>query len=145
MMYTLTDIADDIATHLDADAQAAFARMNAEALPAIDVDLPTSEVKSYLILSGRWLPIKHSTEPAAEITRDALDAFDSFRCSDPVVGESVKTKLVEILDGLIAANLASVTDKTAVLAMTTKLPPKWPGLTIGKVADAIRLRAEGAI
>jgi len=76
-------------------------------------NIKVSDIKKYLIVTGKILAIKASTDPAALITVEALDAFDEFVMSDP----SNVTALKAQLDGLINASILNTTDKTILLSL----------------------------
>jgi hypothetical protein len=140
-----TQIADDVAANegIDlANAEAAFARMSAETITQ-DTDISVGDVKGYLIISDKWLAIKHSNEVVAEVVLDAFDAFDSFQITHPTMGAVYKAKLTEMLDNLIALGLVDATDKAVILGMGARTSPKWPGLKPGYVYNAIEWRMAG--
>ena len=147
---TLTEIADDIAAHADVDAQAALTRMSAETVD-VQQDIVSADIKEYLMLTDRWLPIKDAANrvvapvDSARLAMDALATFETFQITHTVTGGMVLGKLGQILDALITDGLLAAQDKAAVLAMGSRTDPKWPGIDIGKVQDALRARSEGAI
>ena len=147
---TLTEIADDIAAHADVDAQAALTRMSAETVD-VQQDIVSADIKEYLMLTDRWLPIKDAANrvvapvDSARLAMDALATFETFQITHTVTGGMVLGKLGQILDALITDGLLAAQDKAAVLAMGSRTDHKWPGIDIGKVQDALRARSEGAI
>jgi hypothetical protein len=127
-----------------AQYQTAFDVMVAETV-SITKDIDTADIKKYLILADKWLPIKISTEVAAHITMDALSVFESFRLTDPVTGQMVSAKLESMMDALITAGLLNIDDKTEIMSMGNKSQPKWSGLKPGHVQNALEYRAGGSV
>jgi len=144
MSVPYSSIADDVAANGDSDYEAAFARMSAETVNK-DANISTADIKAYLIVTGKWLAIKRSTEDVAEVVRDSLDTFESFQLADPVMGAGYKSALQSQMAALKALGLIDATDEATVLAMGTQTDPKWPGLKPGHVQNAMVWRAEGKI
>ncbi len=144
-MPNYTEIADravEIIGSVDpAQYQAAFDVMATETV-SITKDIDTADIKKYLILADKWLPIKIST---AHITMDALSVFESFRLTDPVTGQMVLAKLESMMDALITAGLLNVDDKAEIMSMGNKSQPKWSGLKPGHVQNALEYRAGGSV
>jgi len=96
-----------------------------------DKDIDTSDIKKYLVLVDKWLPLKLSTDPSALVTMDALSVFATFRLTDPVTGAQVKAKLTAMLDALAAVTptplLDAAVDKPAILTMGTETVSRFDG------------------
>ena len=128
-----------------AQYQATFDVMVEETI-TVTKDIDTADIKKYLILVDKWLPIKISTEVAAQITMDALNVFESFRLTDTVTGPMVSAKLESMMDALIAANLIDATnDKPLIMAMGVGDAPRFPGLTTKQVQNALDMRINGEV
>lgn len=141
----IADRATEIIGSADpAQYQAAFDVMVDETVTETQ-DIETVEIKQYLILTDKWLPIKASTEIPAQVTMDALSVFDSFRLTDPVTGPTVAVKLGQMMDALVSADLINAQDKAVIMSMGEKTADKWPGLKAGEVQTALRWRSEGEI
>jgi len=124
--------------------QTAFDRLSALTQSA-DKNIDTKLIKQYLILVDKWLPIKTSAEPAAMVTVEALDTFDTFDITNAATGAMVKAKLDSMMDALITAGLIDATDKTAIMAMGSEDKPVWEGLTFSHVCSAMDKRALGEV
>lgn len=87
-------------------------------LKNIDVvqDIRTVDIKKYLIVKGKILAIKASSEPFAMLTMEALNAFDTFDMSD----QANITALNAQISGLIEAGLLDLTDKAVILSLGVK-------------------------
>lgn len=72
-----------------------------------------ADVLSYLMVVGKWIPIKDSAVVAARELVDAVDKFNTFDLGKPLV----KTKVEGTLDALITATLLDATDKTNILGL----------------------------
>jgi len=126
------------------DCQTAFDRLSALTID-VDKNIDTKLIKQYLILVDKWLPIKNSAEPAALITVEALDTFETFDITNAAAGAMIKSKLDSMMDALIADGLIGPDDKTAILSLGKNTELKWPNLKFGHIADALRYRAGGNI
>lgn len=116
------------ADHANATPEQIRDALNAKNIPAYK-NIPTDEIKRYLILNDLWLPIKASAEPACVLTMDALNVFPYFEMG----AMDVRNKVSAMMDALIAANLAmpfTTTDKAEILAMGDDLvswaDQNWP-------------------
>ena len=112
-----------------------------------DKDIETTDIKKYLVLVDKWLPLKQSTDPSALVTMDALSIFGTFRLTDPDTGAQVKAKLVAMLDALAAITptplIDAAVDKPAILAMGTETISEFEvaGLYNVKLGDVIEARS----
>ncbi|MBK7364947.1 MAG: hypothetical protein IPI97_08090 [Nitrosomonas sp.] len=104
-----------VADHAADTAEQISAALNAKTI-ATKQPISTADIKKYLLLNGVWLAIKTSANPVAVTAMDALALFEAFNVQE----SNVQAMLVQIMDGLIAANLTpafTATHKAAVLAM----------------------------
>ncbi len=108
----------------------------AAALNAADVvlinSIESAAIRRYLMLAGRWYGIRVSKSPEAVTAIDALSEFDSFDMND----YQVKQALTVLLDGLIAKQLLTEADKSAILALGKKQISRAMELGIGRVSIA---------
>jgi len=88
------------------------------------------DIKKYLMLMDKLLPIESSTLDSAKSATRALEIFPLFDISDSLV----ETKLISVLDALIADSLLSTEDKTSILSLGDKLISKAEELGLGKVS-----------
>jgi len=86
--------------------------INTKDIPAVK-NIQVADIKKYLIVTGKILAIKASSDPAALLTVEALNSFQEFVMSDP----ANVTALNAQLDGLVTASLLTATDKTNILAL----------------------------
>lgn len=76
-------------------------------------DIDVIDIKKYLILTGKILPIKQSDKPSAMIAIEAMSTFSHFVMSDPLNAAALESQL----DGLTSDSLITQDDKDAVLNM----------------------------
>lgn len=79
-------------------------------------DIRTVDIKKYLIVEGKILAIKASSEPYAQLTVEALNTFETFDMSDISNVNALNTQIM----GLIEAELLDSTDAAAILALGIK-------------------------
>ena len=78
--------------------------------------IATKDIKQYLILMDLWLAIKDSTSNASRVAVDALNNFDQFTVTNPLI----EAKLIQILDDLVSEpQVPDFTEahKTQILAL----------------------------
>ena len=88
------------------------ATINTKDIPATQ-NIQVADIKKYLIVTGKILSIKASTDPAALLTMEALNSFAEFIMSDAANVAALNAQM----DGLVAASLLTAADKTAILAL----------------------------
>jgi hypothetical protein len=93
--------------------------------------IETKLIKQYLILRDLRVAIKNGTSVACQQVNLALDDFETFDCSSPMI----LAKLTQVLDDLIADNLVPAfiqADKDYILSMADTLitPAQSLGLTV---------------
>lgn len=92
---------------------------NADALNSLTIDvaavLSTRDVKEFLILGQKWLPIKDGAGTPERMTMEALQNFDSFDFKKP----GVLIVFMTILGALKSANLLSQAEHDQLAVMTT--------------------------
>lgn len=125
-MFSLYDelttgpLAAEIAPFFTARNNAAIANiMNRKDIPAKD-KLLSHDIKQYLSLIGLRLPIIDSPAQSCREAQQALDDFESFDLSNPMI----LAKFTVILDGLVAEILIpdfTETHKLTILGMADKL------------------------
>ena len=121
-----------------ADAQAKADAVNTNISADQYKKVEYSDVISYLMVVNKWLPIKVSTNDAAEELMDAVQHFRTFDLNKPLV----KTKIEGTLDALITATLLSAGDKAAILSLADMTVAEAMGL--GTVKDYDVINAEAA-
>ena len=144
-----TAIADDIAANNGGTVDGAgyeieFARMSEETV-SVKKNFQTSDIKRYLMLVDKWLPLKASADPVAQAAIEALTIFSSFEFADENFGAQVEAKVGQICDGLISINMIDATDKGVIMGFGNVTEPKWPNLLPKHVEAAIVLRIKGRI
>lgn len=78
-------------------------------------DIQTADIKKYLIVTGKILAINASQEPAALLTVEALNTFETFQMNDPTNVNALNAQM----DGLIGLGLLTESDKSYVLSLGT--------------------------
>jgi hypothetical protein len=133
-------IADDV---LDGEsAQQAFDRLSVKG-KTVSQDIDSSDIKRYLMLIDKWLPIEDAANQvidppeSARVAVTALNTFDIFQLTDESTGDLVKAKLSAIMDQLILDDLISSDDKTVIMAMGQTFIYDRPWLKIGHVVNAM--------
>jgi hypothetical protein len=121
-----------------ADAQAKADAINTNISADQYKKVEYSDVISYLMVVNKWLPIKVSTNDAAEELIDAVQHFESFDLNKPLV----KAKIEATLDALITAMLLNASDKSNILSLADMTVAEALGL--GTVKDYDVTNAENA-
>jgi hypothetical protein len=113
---------------------------NVKSVPAKG-SIETKLIKQYLILRDLRVAIKNGTSVACQQVNLALDDFETFDCSNPMI----LAKLEQVLDDLIGDTLVPAfvqADKDYILSLADKLisPAESLGLTVTfeTVAHALR-------
>lgn len=122
------------------DDAAIVEHFNTPSIPAKGM-IPVVLIKQYLTLKGLRVAIQNSNSIPCQTVNLALQDFENFDCSQPLV----LAKLEEILTALVGDTLIpafTVDDKAAILAMADKLisPAESLGLVVNfeNVAQALR-------
>lgn len=124
------------------DYETAFAAMSVET-ETVDKNFPSSDIKRYLMLVDKWMPLKASTDDAALVALEALNMFETFQFADEDFGPLVKAKVSAICDALVTAGLISASDKMVIISFGDETKPVWPRLAAGNVLTALNKRARG--
>jgi hypothetical protein len=98
-----------------ADDAAIVAYFNTPSIPAKGA-IETKLIKQYLILRDLRVAIKNGTSVACQQVNLALDDFETFDCSNPMI----LAKLTQVLDDLIADTLVpafTIDDKNYILSL----------------------------
>jgi hypothetical protein len=103
---------------------------NTPSIPAKGA-IETKQIKQYLILRDLRVAIKNGSSAACQQVNLALDDFETFDCSNPMI----LAKLAQVLDELIADNLVPAfvqADKDYILSLADTLitPAQSLGLTV---------------
>jgi hypothetical protein len=118
---------------------AAYAAMTdseaTEDLNALVVDakqaISAHDIRKYLMLVDKLLPIEASALESARAATRALDIFPLFDISEM----AVETKLIAVLDDLITDNLIDATDKTNILSLGATVTSRAQLLGLGTVSE----------
>ena len=92
--------------------------------------IASHDIRKYLMLVDKLLPIESSALDSAKSATRALEIFPTFDMTET----SVETKLIAVLDALIVDSLLSTEDKTFILSLGDKLISKAEELGLGKVS-----------
>lgn len=113
-------------------------QVNAKNIPAIK-NISVANIKQYLIVTGKILAIRASTEPAAMLTIEALNSFSEFVMTDSANVSALHTQL----DGLVTASLLNATDKAYILSLSDSFTSlaEQNGLSAVSVGDVQYARA----
>lgn len=100
---------------------------------SVKQDISAHAIQKYLALKGKLLIVEASAKKA-EVTAATkavrmLEIFSVFAMSEP----DVEAALVTLLDELVAQTLIDAVDKTAILAMGSRLVNTVELLGLGKV------------
>lgn len=113
------------------------AALNAKSI-AVSVPVRSAEIKKYLILVGKFMPMKFSDNSAAQVAIEVLNTFDVLNVQEaPVYGV-----LSDILSALVAANFLTTDDVTAIVGMGQEMQ-SWAQINIG--ADVTEWQIEEAL
>lgn len=97
---------------------------------AMKQSIASHDIRKYLMLVDKLLPIESSALDSAKSATRALEIFPTFDMTET----SVETKLIAVLDALIVDSLLSTEDKTFILSLGDKLISKAEELGLGKVS-----------
>jgi len=92
--------------------------------------IASHDIRKYLMLVDKLLPIESSALDSAKSATRALEIFPTF----DMIETAVETKLTAVLDALIADSLLNTDDKNTILALGDKLISKAEELGLGKVS-----------
>jgi hypothetical protein len=92
--------------------------------------IASHDIRKYLMLVDKLLPIETSVLESATAATRALEIFPTFDMTET----AVETKLTAVLDALIADSLLNTDDKNTILALGDKLISKAEELGLGKVS-----------
>lgn len=92
--------------------------------------IASHDIRKYLMLVDKLLPIESSALDSAKSATRALEIFPTFDMTET----AVETKLTAVLDALIADSLLNTDDKNTILALGDKLISKAEELGLGKVS-----------
>jgi len=109
----------------DADAAALLNTVNI----ATKISVSTHDVKSYLLISGKWNAIKKSVDVSAE---DFIDVIESMQSVDFNL-TGVEPRVVQIIDDMIIAGLLDAIDKAYILSLSTATVSRATQLGLGNV------------
>lgn len=101
------------------------AALNAKST-AVAVPIKTADIKKYLVLAGKYMALKSSDSPAAQVAIECLNTFESMNVQEA----PVLAKLTEVLDALIAVELLSNVDKSAILDLGQQMR-SWSRIFLG--------------
>lgn len=113
------------------------AALNARSIP-VAVPVRSAEIKKYLILVGKFMPIKSSDNSAAQVAIEVLNTFDVLNVQEA----HVYGVLSDILSALVSANLLTTDDVTAIVGMGQEMQ-SWAQINIG--ADVTEWQIEEAL
>lgn len=94
-----------------------------------DIGISSHDIRKYLALQGKLMALEASNAGSALMANRYLDLFPTFDMTD----SNVKTALDSTLTALIADSLINANDKTAILAMGTKLISRAEELGLGNI------------
>jgi len=126
-----------LADHASDTDQQIESALNAKSISA-KIPIATKDIKQYLILMDLWLAIKDSTSDASRVAVDALNNFEQFTFTNPII----EAKLTQILSALVAEPQVpdfTETHKTQILALGQTLKSwadiNWDGrVTLSDIA-----------
>lgn len=101
------------------------AALNAKSI-AVSVPIRSAEIKKYLVLAGKYMPMKSSDNAAAQIAIEVLSTFEVLNVQEP----QVYGVLSDILSALVAAGLIAAEDMTVIIAMGQELR-SWAQINLG--------------
>lgn len=118
--------------------EAVASSLNAKTIASLTI-ISTHDIEQYLVLKDLLLEIEEGTTQAAKVAARALQAFESFNVTNPMI----LGKFTSILTGLVGdSSLAfSETDKTNILAMGNTTMSRATKLGLG-VVTAGQVQAE---
>lgn len=122
-----TELQDSAYTALS-DTDAANA-LNAQTI-ASKTTVAAHDIRKYLMLVDKLLPIEASSLNSAVAATRALEIFPTFDLAE----SAVETKLIAVLDALITDGLIDGTDKSAILALGDKLISRATELGLPKIS-----------
>jgi hypothetical protein len=138
---TAGPLAAEIAGFIESGADGAIAAALNRRDITVKGRLSSHDIKQYLSLVGLRLPIRDSSATSCRETSLALDDFESFDLSNPMI----LAKFTAILDGLVAETLIpdfTETHKATLLAMANNQISRSEqlGITIDiqQIAQALR-------
>jgi len=107
----------------------------AEALNALVVDakqaISAHDIRKYLMLVDKLLPIESSVLESAKAATRALDIFPLFDISEM----AVENKLIAVLDALVTDTLIDATDKSNILSLGATVTSRAQLLGLGVVSE----------
>lgn len=122
-----TELQDAAYTGLsDADAASALNTQNVAAKTTV----AAHDIRKYLMLVDKLLPIEASSLNSAIAAARALEIFPTFDLAE----SAVETKLIAVLDALITDGLIDGTDKSTILAMGYHLISRVTELGLPKIS-----------
>lgn len=126
------------------DPAAAAAALNAQTVTVL-VDVPVSDARAVLLISGEWFKVKQLAKQqltggpadqviaAADICVDTLTLASTLPTSDPVQWAEMQP----MIGGLLQAGVISQASVNAWTAMRSRTVPKWqPELDTGTITTA---------
>lgn len=124
------DLTTELATDLlergysQMDAIAVAASLNAQDRPG---PVPAIDVKRYLILQGKWVPIKLSALPSAVNMVETLEVFATIDLG--AYGAAIEAAI----DAVVSDALLDANDKAAILALADNRRSRAGELGLGVV------------
>ena len=79
--------------------------------------ISSHDIRQYLAVNNKFMALENSVASIAKMTSRYMDVFPSFDMTD----SSVETTVTNALTALVAEGLITTDDKTAILAMGTKM------------------------
>ena len=118
--------------------EAVASSLNAKTIASLKI-ISTHDIEQYLVLTGLLLEIEFGTTQAAKVAARALQAFESFDVTNPMI----LGKFTSILTGLVDdSSLAfSETDKTNILSLGNTSISRATQLGLG-IVTAGQVQAE---
>jgi len=113
------------ADHAGQSAPEIAAALNARSIP-VAVPVRSAEIKKYLVLAGKYMPMKFSDNAAAQTAIEVLSTFDVLNVQEP----QVSGVLSNILSALVAAGLIAAEDMTVIIGMGQELR-SWAQINLG--------------
>jgi len=124
--------------YVDMSNEAVASSLNAKNIPSLK-KIETHDIEQYLVLTDLLLEIEAGTTQAAKVAARALQAFDSFDVTNPLI----LGKFTSILTGLVndSSLSFSATDKTNILSLGNTSISRATQLGLG-VVTAGQVQAE---
>lgn len=132
-------IADVAVTYADADA--AFAAMSVETVQGKYRELDGSDLR---IWAGNYSADYTALKAAAAVDVVAEMAAILIQTPDSKLDLN-KAAVRAMLDGLVTAGVISVAGKDYLYSEAAVMEPKWAGLKLGHVNNALHKRANGEV